>query len=218
MKPLSEALNSIRNTAQPETQNQNTSSTQLHGSMVATGTMSIPNTQTTEVTLSKQAIQTATELCPRFLTHDLEMNCYDSEYKLIELPAFKTQPRHIKDDENKAGKVDLLKAAITRLQASIAPAEPAQIKGHLGRLVLHKGIGSYEPNHWSILINDYIKFVGKYPADLIEKACDDCICDPEMEFMPKVGRLVSKMENEYKIRCMFLARMRKILSLSGENE
>lgn len=132
----------------------------------------------------------------------------------MELPAFKTQPRHIKDDENKAGKIDLLKASITRLEASIAPAESAQIKGHLGRLVLHKGIGSYEPSHWNILINDYIKFVGKYPADLIEKACDDCICDPETEFMPKVGRLVSKMENEYKIRCMFLARMRKILALS----
>lgn len=158
------------------------------------------------------------QLCPRFLTSELKMASYDNNLTLLEMPVFKTPVRRIKDDASKEGRIDLLKAGIMKIEATLKPAEPDQLKEQLGKLMLHKGFGNYNEGQWTAVLKDYMRLLGRYPYDLICKACDECICDPDMVYFPQVGRIKQKMDKEITIRCLYLERLRKILECSEGQE
>lgn len=149
---------------------------------------------------------------------ELGISNYDKDYNLLETPVFREPARKIKDGADREGKIDLLKIAIGKIEQTLKGAEPNQIKECLGRLALHKGIGTYNENQANVLINDYIRFLTSYPYDLLFKACDDCILDPHMQYFPQVGRITDKMMGEIRLRQLFLGRLRKILELSQFEE
>lgn len=158
-------------------------------------------------------------LCPQFLKHELEINCYDNNLdKLLAVPIFRTPVRKIPDNSDREVKIDLLKASITRIEATLLPADTNQLKEVLGRLALHKGVGNYSEGQAIALINDYVRLLADCPYDLLCKACDECILDPHMQYFPQVGRIRDKMAREITLRQLYLGRLRKILELSQWKE
>jgi len=162
----------------------------------------------------KNQAQTVIELCPQFLRHDLKISNYDKDYKLLDIPVLSSPIRKIPEGDNKAAQIELIEISIKKIEATLKPAEPNQIKGVLGRLALHKGIGNYSEGQAIALINDYVRLLSDCPYDLLFKACDECIVDPHMQYFPQLGRLRDKMAKEITIRQLYLGRLRKILELS----
>lgn len=162
--------------------------------------------------------QTVIDLCPRFLTPELGIYNYDKDWNLLEFPVLKTPARKIKEGVNQEAELDMVRASIVRIEATLKPAEPNQMKEVLGRLVLHKGVGNYSEGQSIALINDYMRLLSDCPYDLLFKACDECILDPNMQYFPQVGRLRDKMAKEMRLRQLYLGRLRKILELSQFKE
>ncbi len=146
------------------------------------------------------------------------MNNYDKDYNLLEMPVFRLPAKKLKDDLNKEAKVDLIQAAIKKIEATLIPATKNQMKECLGRLVLHKGVGSYTEGQSIALINDYMRLLSDCPYDLLNKACDNCILDPHLQYFPQVSRIRGEMTKEMRLRQLYLGRLRKILELSEWKE
>lgn len=144
----------------------------------------------------------------------MEVEFYDKNYNPRAVPVFRCAPRKIVEGGNQEAELDLVRASIEGLERSLKPAATNQIKESLGRLVLHKGVGSYTEGQASVLINDYIRFLSDCPHDLLAKACDECILDPDMQYFPQVGRIRAKFTQEITMRQLYLGRLRKILELS----
>lgn len=155
-----------------------------------------------------------TDLCPQFLIHELKIKNYDSNYNLLPAPEFLMPPRKLKEDFE----VELLQISINRLEDTLKPANQVQLKEALGRLALHKGVGHYTDGQAIALINDYVKLLHDCPPDLLNKACDECILDPAMQYFPQVGTIRAKMAREITIRQLYLGRLRKILEISKFKE
>ena len=204
--------------ARREESQESTSSSQQHGSTASTGKMSTQNTEAQTIQRRKDQAQTVIDLCPQFLKHNLKLSNYDKEYNLLEAPVFVIPAKKIKDGESREAEIDLLKSSIKRIEYTLRPAKPQEQKEALGRLALHKGIGSYSEGHLNALINDYMRLLADCPYDLLSKACDECILDPDMQYFPQVGRLRDKMGKEMTLRQLYLGRLRKILELSSHIE
>lgn len=158
------------------------------------------------------------ELCPRFLTPELQISLYDKSFNLLEVPAFRNPARKIRDGVNQEAEIDMVKASILKLEDTLKPAESMQLKEVLGRLALHKGIGNYSEGQAVALINDYVRLLADCPYDLLCKACDECILDPNMQYFPQVGRIRDKIAKEITLRQLYLGRLRKILEISQWKE
>lgn len=170
------------------------------------------------VTQNNHIAQTVIDLCPQFLKHELKIGNCDKDFKLLDTPVFMRPARKIPEGVNQEAEIDMLKAAILRVEATLKPAEPYQRKEVLGRLALHKGVGNYTEGQATALINDYIRLLSDCPYDLLDKACDECILDPHMQYFPQIGRIRDKMGKQMHLRQLYLGRLRKILELSEHKE
>jgi len=149
---------------------------------------------------------------------ELKISNYDSNFNLLPEPKFAVAARKIPEGINQEAKIDLLKDSISRIEATLKPATTIQLKDVLGRLALHKGVGNYTEGQAVALINDYVRLLSDCPYDLLNKACDECILDPNMQYFPQVGRIRDKMGKEMTLRQLYLGRLRKILELSQFEE
>lgn len=144
----------------------------------------------------------------------MTVSMYDGDYNLLDIPRFRGAPRKLNDDDSLRNKLESLRTSIAKIQEILNPATLNEMKEHLGRLLIHKGRGNYNEEHWGVLMDDYIKFLSIYPSDLLEKSCNECICDASIQYFPQVGLLINKMKAEFSLRKMYLARLEKILELS----
>lgn len=87
--------------------------------------------------------------------------------------------------------VDKLRQEHQRLTWLLYPAHPNEIMAYLGKLVLHFPQTNMEDRHLSMLYEDYIDDLGKYPADMIRQACVDYRHNAENQFFPKVAQLMA---------------------------
>jgi hypothetical protein len=149
---------------------------------------------------------------------ELKIANYDKNFNLLDAPVFMSPARKIPEGVNQEAQIDLLKDSISRIEATLKPATTIQLKDVLGRLALHKGVGNYTEGQAVALINDYVRLLSDCPYDLLDKACDECILDPNMQYFPQVGRIRDKMGKEMHLRQLYLGKLRKILELSEHKE
>jgi hypothetical protein len=101
---------------------------------------------------------------------------------------------------------------LDRLDYRMRPAARDEIKVFLAKLVLHFPMTNMTQHEKTLLFEDYIEDLGRFPADIVAAACREYRLDPANEFFPKAARLIAACGGKYSV----LGRRRKTIAVALE--
>lgn len=85
----------------------------------------------------------------------------------------------------------LLRTEMARLESLLSPAKPQEIMICLGRLMLHYPMANMSEHEKTMLLEDYIDDLSRYPAWAIVEVCREYRRDEKNQFFPKVSILAN---------------------------
>lgn len=100
-----------------------------------------------------------------------------------------------------------LEAELIRVESRMTPAKPDEIKTCLAKMILHFPMVNMSQHEKTLLLEDYIAELGRFPADIIASVCRKYCLNIESEFFPKAAKLIAGCVGKFSI----LSRRRKTI-------
>jgi hypothetical protein len=92
-----------------------------------------------------------------------------------------------------------LQEELDRLDYRMRPATHDEIKVCLGKIILHFPMTNMTQHEKTLLLEDYIAELGRFPADILAGVCREYCLNTESEFFPKAARLIAGCVGKYSV-------------------
>ena len=107
---------------------------------------------------------------------------------------------------------DELREELSNLDARMRPAAPGEVKVCLGKLVLHFPMTNMTQHEKTLLLEDYIAELCRFPAAIIADVCREYCLKLDSQFFPKAGQLIAGCVGKFSV----LVKRRKTIAAAIE--